>query len=465
MAPTLAMSVTGVQVVRLLGRAAPLAYVLAGIGMALIGFGFVRLSAAFSHAGSVYAFIGKTLGPRAGFFASWALIGTYIVFPPVSVLGMAAFTQAFLRHTGISSSVDWLPIALVSWALVWILVARGIKLTAASVIAVEAVSLVLIVALITIILVRLGIGDAPSHQALNLDVVKIPPGTGLATIGLAATFGILSFGGFESAMSAGEESQHPRSVIPRSIIAAVAFGGVFYVFCISSQVLGFGSDSAGVAQFAHSTAPLGDLAHIYVGSAMADLLDVAAVLSSLGAALVGVAVASRTLFALARDRMLTGRVAEVSKSTGTPTGAVAMSMLMTLALLLAFGIGGTSALNAFFYLATIGTLSLLVLYVLVSVSAMKLEFSKGSGRRSVVGLVVPIGGAAVALYVLYRNLVPAPASPYDVFPYIVLAWLVLGATIAVVVPSVRERVALGLSAGDPAPASRPAPVDAEITTS
>jgi hypothetical protein len=50
------------------------------------------------------------------------LLGTYIVFPPVSVLGMTAFTQAFLRHTGIVTGADWLPIALISWALVWLLI-------------------------------------------------------------------------------------------------------------------------------------------------------------------------------------------------------------------------------------------------------------------------------------------------------------------------------------------------------
>ena len=163
MAPTLAMSVTGVQVVRLLGRAAPLAYVLAGGVMLLIGYGFVRLSAAFSHAGSVYAFIGKTLGPGAGFVATWMLFGTYVVFPPVSALGMAAFTQAFLRHTGLAAHVAWLPLALISWLLVWLLVARGIRLTARSVIAVEAVSLLLITALIVVIFVRLGTGHAPGR--------------------------------------------------------------------------------------------------------------------------------------------------------------------------------------------------------------------------------------------------------------------------------------------------------------
>jgi hypothetical protein len=104
----------------------------------------------------------------------------------------------------------------------------------------------------------------------------------------------LSYGGFESSISAGEESCRPTEVIPRSIVAAVLFGTAFYAFCVSGQVLGFGAGSAGVTRFARSTAPLGDLALAYVGPAMAAVLDVAAVLSALGAALVGVAVASRT---------------------------------------------------------------------------------------------------------------------------------------------------------------------------
>ena len=82
------------------------------------------------------------------------LLGTYIMFPPVSVLDMAAFTQVFLRHTGIVTGGDRLPIALILWALVWLLVWRGISLTARSMIAVEAVSLLLIAALIVVIFVR-----------------------------------------------------------------------------------------------------------------------------------------------------------------------------------------------------------------------------------------------------------------------------------------------------------------------
>ena len=143
--------------------------------------------------------------------------------------------------------------------LVWLPVWRGISLTARSVIAVEAVSL-LIAALIVVIFVRPGTGNAPGRQTLTPDVFKLPRGTGLAAAGFACTYGILSYGGFESSNSAGEESCRPTEVIPRSIVAAVLFGTAFYAFCVSGQVLGFGAGSAGVTRFARSTAPLGDLA-------------------------------------------------------------------------------------------------------------------------------------------------------------------------------------------------------------
>ena len=86
MAPTLAMSVTGVEPARLLGRAAPLAFAFAAVGVGLVAYGFVRLSAEFAHAGSVYGFVGHAFGPGAGFFCGWALLGTYLVFPAVSIL-------------------------------------------------------------------------------------------------------------------------------------------------------------------------------------------------------------------------------------------------------------------------------------------------------------------------------------------------------------------------------------------
>jgi hypothetical protein len=43
-------------------------------------------------------------------------------------------------------------------------------------------------------------------------------------------------------------------------------------------------------------------------------------------------------------------------------------------------------------------------------------------------VVLPAAGIGVAGYVLYHNLWPVPASPFDVFPYIVAAGLAIGVT-------------------------------------
>ena len=440
MAPTLAMSVTGVAAATALGRAAPLAFAVAALGVGLVAYGFIRLAGEFSHAGSVYAFVGNTLGPRPGFLAGWALLGTYLVFPPVSIMGVAIFGRAFLDTTGLAHNADWYPLALGAWAVIWVLAARGVRPTARSLLVFEVVSVCLILVLMVVIYWRLIAGTAPGGQTLSGEVFVLPPGVGVSALALASVAGFLAFAGFESAGSLGEESLVPRRMIPRAIITAVAFGAVFYVSCIVAQTLGFGTGAAGVSAFRHSQAPLGELAQRYVGNTLATLLDLGAMLSALGAGLGGVTVAARMMFAFGRDGLASRRLSGVSAATGVPQRALALEMLTSLALLTAFRLAGTSALNVFFYLATIGTLSLLVMYVLTNVAA-----ARHLGRRSLRGVVVPAGGVLIAGFVLYHNVWPVPPAPYVFFPYLVLGWLLAGLIITAVLPGFSAKVDDGLA--------------------
>ena len=443
MAPTLAMSVTGIAAANELGRAAPLAFVLAGLGVGLVAFGFVRLSAEFSHAGSVYAFVGKALTPRMGFLAGWALLGTYLVFPPVSIMGVAVFGRAFLHSAGLVNDADWFPLALAGWAVIWFLAASGIRPTARSLLAFEIVSVLLIIVLVLAIYLSLagGAHNLAGGTGLTASVFVLPHGTSVSTLALAATSGFLAFAGFESAGSLGEESLAPRRAIPRAIVTAVSFGAVFYVACMVAQSLGFGVDAAGVAAFRGSEAPLGDLAQHYVGRGLATLLDAGAVLSAIGAGLGGVTVAARMLFAFGRDGVAPRRLGVVSRGTGVPTRALTLEMLIGLALLVGFRIAGTPALSVFFYLATLGVLSLLVMYIFTNVAAVH-----HLARRSAREAVLPIVGTGVAGFVLYHNVWPVPDVPYRYFPYGVLAWLALGLLISAAVPGFMARVSSGLIA-------------------
>jgi amino acid transporter len=426
MAPTLAMSITGVAPARLIGRAAPLAYVMAALGVGLVAYGFVRLSGAFAHAGSVYGFVGAALGPRAGFVAGWALLGTYLVFPAVSISAAAVFGRALLRSAGVSGHAAWLPLALGAWALVWLLASRDVRTAARSLLAFEIGSVALILVLMAVVVAKLAAGDGPRGEGVNAHWLELPPGTALGTLALASTFGLLSFAGFESAGSLGEESRRPLRVVPRAMALAIAVGGAFYVACTAVQSLGFGTDPAGVRAFAGSQAPLGDLAHRYVGAGMADALDVAAIVSALGAGLGCASVSARMLFALGRDRLLPGRLAAVSPATGAPAAGLAFVMGLDLVLIVVLAAAGKEAMDVFFYLATIGVLSLLAMYVMTNLAALR--FLRRRGAR--VELLLPAAGIAVAVYVLYHNVWPVPASPFDLFPYLVGAWLLAGAALA-----------------------------------
>jgi amino acid transporter len=426
MAPTLAMSITGVAAARVIGRAAPLAYVVAALGVGLVAYGFVRLAAEVAHAGSVYGFVGRALGPRSGFVAGWALLGTYLVFPAVSISAAAVFGHALLRSAGIADDAAWLPLALVAWAAIWFLASRQIRTAASSLLAIEAASMLLILVLMAIIVVALVDGGAQRGQGVDPDVFRLPSGAGLSALALASTFGFLSFAGFESAGSLGEEAHEPRRMVPRSIVVAIAVGGVFYVACTAVQAMGFGTDAIGVRAFAGSGTPLAQLATTYVGAGMADALDVAAIVSALGAGLGCASVSARMLFALARDGRLDRRLAGVSAGTGAPARGLALVMTFDGLLLVIFAAAGTQPMTVFFYLATIGVLSLLCMYVLTNVAALR--FLRAAGGRA--ELLLPLAGIAVAVYVLYHNVWPVPASPFDVFPYLVAGWLAIGIGLA-----------------------------------
>jgi len=439
MAPTLAMSATGGQAARLIGRAAPLAFAFAAVGVALVAYGFVRLAGHFSHAGSVYAFTGLTLGPRAGFFSGWALLGTYLVFPTVSIMGIAIFGRAFLESTGLWSSPPWWPIALAGWAVVGVLASRGARTATRSLLVVEVVAVALILGLVGVILVKLATGDAPRDLGYTTAFLHIPHGVGISTVVFAASAGFLSFAGFEAAGSFGEESERPRTSIPRSLVVAIAFGAVFYVICMTAQTLGFGTDAAGVRAFGSSSAPLGDLARTYAGAPLADVIDLVAVFSAVGAGLGCASVAARMLYALGRDGVLRRELAGVS-ATGAPATALALELAISLALIVGFAAAGTTPQDAFFYLATIGILNLLVMYVVTNLGALRYLFLSGVRRAPAWEAALPVAGIGFAVYTLYKNVWPVPPHPFDLFPYMVAGWLGVGLSVAWAVPGLAERI-------------------------
>jgi amino acid transporter len=354
------------------------------------------------------------------------------------------FFTSFLSSTGISSSADWIWISLVAGVIIAAVAYGDVRVATRSLLTMEGISVALIVILVVVIFARLIAGDVPGdHSAHLTDAFSLPPGTSLDAVATAAVFGFLSFAGFEGAAALGEETDAPGRNIPRAVFLAPLGVGIFYLFVILAQTLGFGTDPAGVKAFASSTSPLGDLSKTYVGATLEDAINLGAAISAFASALGTATAGSRVMYALSRDALPRSPLARVSPRTGSPAGALTVVMIVAFAVMIGQRLAGVSAANAFFYPGTIGVLSLLVAYIATNVGAVRHLFIQAR-RRPLWEIVLPIIGIAFLLFTIYKN-VKGTSFPYDRFPWLVLAWLVVGAVAIVLAPGAARRVGAALT--------------------
>jgi amino acid transporter len=443
MAPTAAMALNGVVPAGLVGRAVPLVFLIATIGVLFVAYAFVRLSRYFAHAGSVYAFAGVTLGPRAGFFSGWALLGTYLAFTTASTAEIGLFFGNFLDGVGIWKHPSWPVIALLAGIVIWLVAYGDVRVITRLLLSLEGISVSLITILVVVIFVKVIGGGAPGNQSFTFSVFSVPSGVSLSTVAFATVFAFLSFGGFEGAASLGEETNEPRINIPKAIAAAVLAAGVFYVICIWAQTLGFGTGAKGTAAFAGSSSPLGDLSHSYISSSWADLINLGAAVSAFASALGTSVGASRMLFAFGRDGFGPPALGTTSARTGAPAVGLAVVMVIALVAIAAMRANGTNSVNAFFYPGTIGVLSMIVAYFMTNIGAIR--FLHLGRRVPMWEVVIPLVALVFLSYVFYKQVYPVPAYPYDVFPYVVGIWLAVALVVILAFPRLAHRIGASLS--------------------
>jgi amino acid transporter len=437
MAPTAAMALNGVAPAGLIGRAVPLAFLFAAIAIAFVSYAFIRLTRHFNHAGSAYALTGATLGARPGFFTGWAQMGTYAAFTAASIAEVGLFGEAFFAGTGIWNDPSWIVISLIAAVLIAAVAYSDVRFATRSLLLIEAVSVTLIAILIVWIYAEVIGGSAPNGQDFSFKAFSPPPGVGIGAIAFASVFGFLSWAGFEGASALGEETNNPRRNIPAAIAGAVGFTAVFYVIVMFAQSLGFGLGPSGVNAFASSGAPLGDLSKTFIGSGFADAVNFGAMVSAFASALGTAAASSRILFALGRDGFLSRRLGDASARTGAPANALAVVMFVAVGTVVGLRINGTTSTNVFFYMGTIGVLSLLVAYIVTNLGAAK--FLVLDRRENPLQLAIFTVAIGALVYVEYKN-IKGTAYPYDRFPFIVLGWLLLAVLIMALFPKLVRRI-------------------------
>jgi len=436
MAPSMAANINPQGTAGSVGRAVPLAFALATIGVLLIAWTFVRLTQRFDHAGSVYGFVGATLGPRSGVISGWALMGTYTFYGVVTSTAAGIFGAEFLDALGIwTDQPRWAPFVVGAIALagVWALAASNIRGGTRVLLLIEGTTVALILIVSGIILFRLATGTAPNGNTLDFSVFTVPGGTGLSAVFLGVVFGFLSFAGFEAAATLGEEAQEPRRDIPRAILGVAIFGGLYFVFVTAVEVMGFGTDSKGVKEFIASGSLLGDLGSRFVAGWVGELITIGAAVSAFGCALACVVGAARLLYALSRDEVGPASLGTVSFRSGVParsTATVAVGAYVIIGL--GWLVFGVAPFDLFVAAATIGTLILLLVYALATIGAAKLLFLSGERQVAAWEVVVPFLALVLIGYTLFRNVYPYPTDAAAWYPIIAALWVIAGIVVTYV---------------------------------
>ena len=409
--PTVTAAFNITLVVQATGRAAPLAFVIGTVAMSLAALAFIACARRVAHAGSAYAYISHTFGVRWGFVAGWSLLLTYIGFTTGLAALVGSFASAALVGLGVHIGAGWLVIASLSILLGWWLGVRDMRLAGRLMLGLEGAAMTAILLLCALILIRV-------HPDMDTTLATLRPAAdfnGWRGVGLSMVFTILSFAGFEGAATLGEETRNPRRNIPIAMFATVVVSGAFFVFVAYCEVIGFGE--AGLGALAKSEAPLDDLALRYASPGVAIALDLAAALSCLASVIGSLAAAARVLFALGRGG-LAPTLGVMHPEYGTPTAAVSITAVLVVLPFLAWApFVGAAAFYS--YATTIGVLALILVYIGVGGAEMREAWRE----RRLLWSTVSVLGPALLLWVLYRNVVPPPSFPNNLWPYLVAAWL------------------------------------------
>jgi amino acid transporter len=447
MAPSMAASINPQGTATTVGRATPIAFALAFVGVLLVAYTFVRLTQRFHHSGSVYGFVGATLGPSAGVISGWALTGTYTFYAVVTTMAGGRFASNFLNALGIwHNPPTWsgFLIGLIAMLVIWLVAITPARGSTRLLLAAEAITVLLIVIVIAIVFAKLLGHSGPGKLGVTSQIFSLPTGTATSTLFLGVVFGFLSFAGFEAAATLGEETRRPNRDIPRAILGVAVFGGIYFFLVTAVEVMGFGTSAKAVTKFINSTSLIGDLGTSYVASWLGNVITIGAMISAFSCALACTVGAARLIYAMGRDGVLPSGLGTVGSQRRTPVAASGVVMVAVY-VVVAFTWAGLRGdpFTLFLESGTIGTLILLVVYLLATVGMVRLVFFAppyaDRPRVRLWEIIIPFLGIVVLGYTLYRNVWPLPSGVNWWGPSVALAWLVLGIVGVLVRPAVTRR--------------------------
>ncbi|WP_313523441.1 APC family permease [Shinella sp.] len=378
------------------GTGVPATFLLMTLIMLAFSAGYVAMSRHVTNAGAFYAYAARGLGGRmAGAVAIIAVVAyNAMQFGLIGLLGGVAAGV----FAGFGIELPWYLWSLIAVALVGILGYRQVDLSAKVMIV-----LVLLEYLIVLLVdfAILGKGGAGTLSFNFFDTTAMFSGSLTA----AVLFCLGSFIGFEATTIYAEEARDPEKTIPRATYLSVLMIGLFFVFTTWLMIAGVGADKLlpTIGALPDPTAFFFDLAGSYVGGpvpAIAGLLLVSSLFAAISAFHNYIA---RYSYVAGREGLLPAAFGRTHDAHQSPhVGSVVQTVMALVVLAVFAGLGLDPVLNMFTWISQVGTLGVLGMMTITSLSVIVFFRKRGGDAPVLTTFILPaVSGLVMAALFVY----------------------------------------------------------------
>ena len=380
----------------------------------------LRFASLHASAGSLATFARLGFGRRGGLWGAWIYLLGMSYCIPSAILGSALYFD-FVLTPWLGPSSLWRVSTLngLIGAAAWYAAFRGVKLSTHLMLAIEGSSLTLM----TFLLVA---GMNRSHAWVDHAQLQLA-GVNFAGLqgGLVVAFMLMA--GFEGATSLGEESDNPKTAIPRAIFGCMLPLSLIYLVATYGLVA-LGNRGLIAGQTSGLTVPFDDLARALALPWLGPVSSLGVALSYFACALGCLTVASRVLFSMARDGRFWPAFGDAHPGTATPHRAIALICSVSIILPIAMMAAGEDIGTSFNFLVQVGSMGIIGGYLIVAL-ALPLYLKRiGLLRRR--DLVVSAVASALLALVLFLSVYPVPPRPYSYVAYLFVGSVLLGVTLS-----------------------------------
>ena len=356
------------------GGAAWLAFGLAFFVALCTAASYAELVGKYPHAAGAALYAQRAFGlPFVTFLVAFAVVSSGLTSAGAASRSFAGYLQELI-------ALPQLPVALAFLLVLAAVNFRGVVESVRLNVVLTCIELagLLIVVAVGLSALTQGLGDASRALEFNAD------GDPFALLVSGAALAFFALVGFEDSVNMVEETRDPQRAFPRALFAGLAAAGVLYM------VVAFVATAlVPIDVLRASDQDLLEVIRIGAPQFPFGLFAVIAMLAVANSALINMMMASRLLYGLSRQRIISPRFAAVHAVRRTPWVAILFTTALALALA---SWGGVRALG--------GTTALLLLgvFALVNVAVLVLRSKPATHAHYRAPVALPLFGVVTCVY-------------------------------------------------------------------